>query len=44
VHYEGDVSVGGLIAGVGQRLLDMTSKMMIKRFFTALSAELAKST
>lgn len=43
VNYEGAVSVGGLIAGVGQRLLDMTSKMMIKRFFTALSAELAKS-
>ncbi len=40
VHYEGDVKVGGLIAAVGQRLLDMTSKMMIKRFFTALSAEL----
>ena len=42
VNYEGDVSVGGLIAGVGQRLLDMTSKMMIKRFFTALAAELKK--
>ncbi len=42
VHYEGDVSVGGLIAGVGQRLLDMTSKMMIKRFFAALSAEFEK--
>ena len=41
VHYEGDVKVGGLIAAVGQRLLDMTSKMMIKRFFTALSAELS---
>jgi hypothetical protein len=44
VHYEGDVKVGGLIAGVGQRLLDMTSKMMIKRFFTALAAELEKGT
>ncbi len=43
VHYEGDVSVGGLIAGVGQRLLDMTSKMMIKRFFSAFSSELEKS-
>jgi carbon monoxide dehydrogenase subunit G len=42
VHYEGDVSVGGLIAGVGQRLLDMTSKMMIKRFFNALAGELEK--
>ena len=41
VHYEGDVKVGGLIAAVGQRLLDMTSKMMIKRFFAALSKELS---
>ena len=41
VYYEGDVKVGGLIAAVGQRLLDMTSKMMIKRFFTALSTELS---
>ncbi len=37
VHYEGDVRVGGMIAGVGQRLMDMTSKMMIKRFFSSLS-------
>ena len=33
VNYEGDVQVGGTIAAVGQRLLDTTSKMMIKRFF-----------
>jgi len=37
VHYEGDVHVGGMIAGVGQRLLDVTSKMLIKRFFASLS-------
>ena len=41
VTYEGDVQVGGTIASVGQRLMDMTSKMMIKRFFTALDAELS---
>jgi carbon monoxide dehydrogenase subunit G len=40
VNYEGDVKVGGMIAGVGQRLMDMTSKMMIKRFFAALSEEI----
>lgn len=39
VSYEGDVKVGGMIAAVGQRLLDMTSKMMTKRFFFALTAE-----
>jgi uncharacterized protein len=36
VHFEGDVQVGGTIASVGQRLLDMTSKMLIKRFFDNL--------
>jgi len=43
VNYEGDVKVGGMIAGVGSRLLDMTSKMMIKRFFSSLTKELEKS-
>jgi carbon monoxide dehydrogenase subunit G len=42
VHYEGDVRVGGMIAGVGQRLLDMTSKMLIKRFFSSFSQILEK--
>ena len=37
VNYEGDVQVGGTIAAVGQRLLDTTSKMMIKRFFDKFS-------
>jgi len=36
VAYEGDVHVGGTIASVGQRLLDTTSKMLIKRFFGKL--------
>ena len=33
VAYDGDVQVGGTIAAVGQRLIDTTSKMMIKKFF-----------
>ncbi len=37
VRYEGDVQVGGTIAGVGQRLLDTTSKLIIKKFFEKLS-------
>ncbi|HEY6389789.1 MAG TPA: carbon monoxide dehydrogenase subunit G [Bryobacteraceae bacterium] len=37
VKYEGDVQVGGTIAGVGQRLLDTTSKMIIKKFFEKFS-------
>lgn len=39
VKYEGDVQVGGTIAAVGQRLIDTTSKMIIKRFFDKLAAE-----
>ena len=38
VTYEGDVQVGGTIAAVGQRLIDATAKMMIKRFFDKLVA------
>jgi carbon monoxide dehydrogenase subunit G len=33
VTYEGDVQIGGTMAAVGQRLLDTTSRMMIKKFF-----------
>lgn len=38
VAYEGDVNVGGPMAAVAQRLMDATSKMMIKRFFDKLSS------
>ena len=37
VSYEGDVQVGGTIAAVGQRLLDGTAKILIKKFFDKLS-------
>jgi carbon monoxide dehydrogenase subunit G len=37
VAYEGDVQVGGTMAAVGQRLIDATAKMMIKRFFEKLA-------
>ena len=39
VGFGGDVQVGGPIAGVGQRLIDTTAKMLIKRFFEKLSDE-----
>ena len=39
VNYAGEVQIGGLIASVGERMLDMTGKMMIKRFFSALIKE-----
>jgi carbon monoxide dehydrogenase subunit G len=36
VTYDGEVQVGGTIAAVGQRLLDTTAKMLIKKFFEKL--------
>jgi carbon monoxide dehydrogenase subunit G len=44
VAYDGDVQVGGTIAAVGQRLIDTTAKMMIKRFFDKLASEAAAAT
>ena len=42
VQYDGDVQVGGTIAAVGQRLLDTTARMLIKRFFEKLGSEAAQ--
>ena len=39
VNYDGDAQVGGTMAAVGQRLIDGTSKMMIKKFFDKLAEE-----
>jgi hypothetical protein len=39
IKYRGEVQVGGTIAGVGQRLIQATAKMMATQFFTALEAE-----
>lgn len=36
VTFDGDVQVGGTIANVGQRLIETTAKMIIKRFFDCL--------
>jgi carbon monoxide dehydrogenase subunit G len=41
VRFDGDVQIGGTIAAVGQRLVDATAKMLIKRFFEKLSKEAA---
>jgi uncharacterized protein len=37
VCFDGEVSVGGTIAAVGQRLVDTTARMMIKRFFDKMA-------
>lgn len=39
ISYTGDVSVGGTLAGVGQRLVLSSAKMMAGQFFTAIEAE-----
>ncbi len=44
VAFEGDVNIGGTIAAVGQRLLDTTARMMIRRFFDNLAAAAAAIT
>ena len=41
VAFHGDVQVGGTIANVGQRLIEMSAKMLIKRFFAGMAAEAA---
>lgn len=37
--YKGTGEIGGLVAGVGQRILSSVSKHLIARFFTALRKE-----
>ena len=39
VSYEGEAQVGGTMAAVGQRLIDGTAKMMIKKFMEKLRTE-----
>jgi len=39
ITYEGELQVGGVIAGVGQRMIQATAKMMASQFFSALENE-----
>jgi carbon monoxide dehydrogenase subunit G len=39
VEFAGEVNVGGAIAIVGQRLIETTAKMIIKKFFDSLAEE-----
>ena len=43
VSYSADVQIGGLIAGVGQRMLGGVSKMMADQFFTKMGEILTKT-
>jgi carbon monoxide dehydrogenase subunit G len=39
VTYDGEAQVGGTMAAVGNRLIDTTAKLLIKRFFDKLADE-----
>lgn len=41
IQYTGEVNVGGLIASVGQRMIQATANMLAGRFFKALESESA---
>jgi carbon monoxide dehydrogenase subunit G len=41
IKYAGELQVGGIIAGVGQRMIEAAAKMMAGRFFAALERELS---
>ena len=42
VHYSGEAQVGGLIASVGQRMIEAAAKKIIHQFFDSAAAELKK--
>lgn len=39
VTYDGEARIGGTMAAVGNRMIDMTARMLIKRFFEKLAIE-----
>jgi len=43
VDYHGEMQIGGLIAGVGQRMLGGIAKMMLNQFFKRMGNELKSS-
>lgn len=42
ILYVGEVNVGGLLAGVGQRMIESTARMLAGKFFAALHIETTK--
>ncbi len=43
LDYEGSGEIGGLVAGVGQRILGSVAKHLTKQFFTALNKHFAET-
>ena len=42
VRYQGQAQVGGMIAGVGQRLLQATAQFLIGQFFKSMERQLGR--
>jgi uncharacterized protein len=40
LHYEGEAQVGGMIAAVGQRMIDVAARRIIQQFFDSAAAQL----
>jgi carbon monoxide dehydrogenase subunit G len=43
VHYSGEVKIGGMLASVGERLIDAAARKNISELFANLAREAAKS-
>lgn len=43
LHYAGSAEVGGVVAGVGQRVLSGVAKFLVGRFFKALEKHIVES-
>jgi uncharacterized protein len=43
IAYKGELKVGGVIAGVGQRMIEAAAKMLASQFFNALAREIKDS-
>jgi carbon monoxide dehydrogenase subunit G len=41
LRYESEIEVGGLIASVGQRILEGVGKLLVKQMFSKLSAQVS---
>jgi carbon monoxide dehydrogenase subunit G len=42
VNYSGDLVIGGLISGIGQRMISGIAKMILNQFFKKMSQELKR--
>jgi len=42
LRYEGEAQVGGMIAAVGQRMIEVAARKIVSQFFEKFSSELAR--